>query len=304
MNIAVLSDTRLPTNAAYPGHGLGQQALLAATELAARGHDVTLYAGPGSAFDAGRLIIDSDERNFRPTSYDVVLDSSHTHRWQHMADAPVVNWSHDRESNPGKCAIYPSKYHRDWHVKNSGAPSTGRIIYNGVNIPDIPVKRAKRPYVAFMAHLYKAKAPLMAYNAARMAGQRVVFAGDSITGHLYPDMEYIGVVAGINKHEFLAGADALIYSGGMEPGTLAVLEAQALGTPVIVSAYGGVSENMAPGKTGVTVRDTLDLVAAFEQVRSIDRAACREWVQTHRSVTRMIDGIEQALKDAVAGEVW
>ena len=81
MKIAVLSDTRLPTSANYAGHGLGKQVLAAANGLANKGHSVTLFAGAGSQFAHGPLVIEADEKAFSPflNTFDVVLDSTHQH---------------------------------------------------------------------------------------------------------------------------------------------------------------------------------------------------------------------------------
>ena len=57
MKFAILSDTRLPTSPDFGGHGLGQIAYAVAAGLAALGHDVTLFAAPGSEFKPGKMVI-------------------------------------------------------------------------------------------------------------------------------------------------------------------------------------------------------------------------------------------------------
>lgn len=318
MKIAVLSDTRLPTRHDYPGHGLGKMALTAAENLAARGHDVTLFAGAGSQFDAGALVMADDEAKFDEANdlggLDAILDSTHRHGLQNTLQTPIVNWSHDRERSPGRCAVYPTETHKAWHVLH-GAAATGRVVFNGVAIPDIDAEAqhaalSTQHYFLYLSMFHAPKGPVMAANAARLAGVRLVMAGPTPPAMPVMDgVEYVGPVSGADKTRLLAGARALIFPASLEAGAITPLEAQAVGTPVIHVPYGAADENCAP--CGLSCRDTLELADGLHNLATMAtaayddlRAGVRGWVEEFRSLTQMIDGLEAALVDAAGGATW
>lgn len=306
MKIACLSDTRLPTHPAFPGHGLGQMVHLVASGLAARGHEITLCAAPGSSFDAGELVTAGDEREFDPQGFDVVLDSTHGKIMQqrlHDNGQAVVSWSHDREAPAGRCAVYPSAAHKSWHQHSLGAAASGRVIYNGVAIPDDPVGAGDGDYYAYLSMFHAPKGPLMAFEAARLAGVKIVFAGPTPPAPP-PGAKYIGPVIDEDKRAFLGKAKALLFPASTEAGPVTILEAQAMGCPVLVSAFGAAKENMAAGLTGYACDDTLDMADHIDEVSKMDRAAIRAWVLANRGSERMVDQFERSLYDAAAGEVW
>lgn len=298
MNIAVLSDTRLPTHIAFPGHGLGKLALALANGLRARGHDVTLFGGRGSAFE-GTLLLFEDEKDYTSAitnQYDVVLDITHFHTLQHPKG---INVSVDREATPGKNAIFPSEAHRRFHRYK---PEAARVIPHGVDIPAMPdVKR--EGYFAYVSAFFTGKQPNMAADAARIAGVELLTAGFTPPAPP-PTARYVGALSGDDKYRFLAKAQALLYPASTESGGLVPLEAASVGTPSIVSAYGGASEQILEGVTGYAVHDTDEMVEAIKKVDALDRDKIRQWVIDCRSVERMIDAYEQACIDVANGITW
>lgn len=296
MKIAILSDTRLPTASEFPGHGLGKMNLAAANGLAERGHAVTLYAGAGSGFELGALVVAEDERKFAPTGFDVILDGTHGHTLQKtLQDAKIVNWSHDREAHPGRCAIYPSAAHaKFWRAKDA------RIVKHGIDVPEAEIESAGE-YAAYMSDFIGHKGPIMAWNAARLAGVPLMMAGRG--GMKLPGAEYVGPLFGEKKREFLAKAKCLLFPASIEAAGITLLEAQAYGCPVVVTPYGAAHEYRIP-ETGALVENTDEMARALGRMGSIDRAGCREFVRLNFSRERMIDGLEAALKDAADRKVW
>lgn len=306
MRVAILGDTRLPTAAHTPGHGMGKVNLTIANGLRDCGHDVTLFGGIGSAFD-GKLTTAKDEREFAVmdfSGYDAILDGGHFHTLsKKRPELPVLNLSQDRESSPGKNAVFSSKAHRDWHGYNE---RTGRVVYNGVEIPTIG-EIQKGDYYLYLSMMHSPKAPIMAAEAGRLAGVRVVFAGLTPPGPP-PGSEYIGAVWGDDKYRLIARAKALLFCSAIEAGTVTPLEANACGTPVICLPWGAASENMADGVTGLVVRDTLEMAEAIGKIERGDvvftSEACKRWVRENRSVERMIDEYEKLLAEVSAGITW
>ena len=298
MRIAVLSDTRLPTSRAYPGHGLGKMAIAVAEGLAGRGHTVELYAGPDSASEVVEVRTFDDEKTYpiAPGDYDVVLSNTHYHTLQKRVEMPIVNCSSDREALPGKCAIYPSNAHaRFFRARDP------RVIRNGIDLPEMPAVE-RGDYVAYLGAMHAHKGPLMAREAARLAGVKLIMAGP---GTPPPGVEYRGELSGQAKWDFLAGARALVFMGTIESAGLVALEAQAVGTPVICTSFGGAQEYTAAFGWNCA-DDTLALENALRVAMMVEppRDLLREFVEKEFSTARMIDETEQALRDAANGEVW
>ena len=73
-----------------------------------------------------------------------------------------------------------------------------------------------------------------------------------------------------------------------------VVEAMACGVPVVAYRRGGPGELVQPGLNGLLVEpdDVAGLVAAVERVDSIDRVACRRWVEDNASRAVLAERIE------------
>ena len=304
MKIAVLSDTRLPTSPDFAGHGLGQIVSTVANGLAEHGHEVTLFAAPGSEFKAGKLVTATDEQHFLRhdlTAFDAVMDNTHSHITGQIQGLPAVQVSHDRESKPTANAVFPSKAHGEWHGFNR---TNAKVIHNGVKLPDISGYGKRRGgYVAYLGTFYPQKQPNAALDAARLAGVNLVMAGPTPPAPP-PGSRYIGPLWGEDKFEFLYHADALIFPSSIECAPVTVLEAQSVGTPVIVSAFGGSHENMQHEKTGFVCQDTLEMSAALRNIHCINRDACRQWVSENRNEADMVAAYDAILQDVAAGKQW
>lgn len=301
VRLAVLSDTRLPTNIRFPGHGLGKLALAIASGLQALGHEVVLFAGRGSAWD-GQVLVFDDELDYAksPLEYDVILDITHQHKLQETNPAlKIINISVDREAPPGANAVFPSEAHRIWHRY---APTRARIIPHGVDFPELP-DVPQGEYFAYLSMFHAPKQPTMAADAARLAGVELVMCGVTPPAPP-PNVHYIGALAGEDRLRFLAGAKALLYPASTESAGLVPLEAASMGTPSIVSAYGGASEQISEGVTGFAVHDTEQMVAAIGKVGTLERAKIRQWVYDNRRVEHMVAQYETLCTEVSNGASW
>ena len=299
MKIAVLSDTRFPTAATFPGHGLGKLNLAIAEGLRARGHDVTLHAGYGSEF-SGRLLMSAQEGDFAKSvwldEYDAILDGGHDHRAARLfPDLPIVNLSHDRESKPGRCAVFPTEAHRAYHRQ------PGRVVHHGINPDAYPLRTGTGEYLAFLGLMVAHKGPLAAAQVARLSGLPLKLAGPGTPPH---GVEHIGALSGTGVIEFLHGARTLLIPAAFESASLTALEAAACGVPVIAFNLGGLPEMVEDGVTGFLVPDIESMAAAVARVESINGAKAREWVTTHRNSCTMVLAYERALEDVARRERW
>ncbi len=297
MHIGVISDTRLPTSAAYPGHGLGKSMLELAEGLAERGHQVTLYAGPGSQTKV-ELVMAEQERELAHQAFgcDVVIDGSHDHVFQTLYPGyPVINRSGDREAAPGRNAVYVSRA----QAQHFGDPH-GRVIYTGVRGPQFVMGLAREDFLLWLgpAEISHKRVDL-ALQVAELSGRRLVLAGTGTEHHVVG----VGPVAGMTKWELLARAAAVLVTGEIEAGPRTALEAATVGTPVLGLDQGGTPEYIGHGESGWACRDAAEM-AAFVMAGDLPAAhRCRRWVDEHRGYWRMVDEYEQLCVTVASGRV-
>jgi glycosyltransferase involved in cell wall biosynthesis len=116
--------------------------------------------------------------------------------------------------------------------------------------------------------------------------------------------EYLGQVPRERLWQLMAGAEAVLCpSHWQEPFGLVPAEAQAAGAPVIGYAHGALPEIVAQGETGwlVAPGDLEAATAAVDRLSAISRAACRDRVAAHFSLSAMLDAYERVYGAILAG---
>lgn len=287
MRIAVISDTRLPTRA-DGGHGLGMSAHSIATGLAERGHEVTLFAGPGSEYDGDLHVGLSERANARQAldgDYDAILDTSHQHHASRMDGLfPVLNRICDLE-----CRWQPPNV-----VVNSpfmqGAFG-GRLVNTGIDVGAIPFFEEGGEYLAFMAAKFAHKGWPAARRMAWEAGR---------------DLMVIEGLSGSAKWDALGNAYALLHPTRADAADRAPLEAAACGVPVLCLDQDGTQHHVAHAVSGYVCESDAAIVETLNacRVRDIDRRAARAWVEETHGLAQMIDGYETLLVAMEDGERW
>lgn len=110
---------------------------------------------------------------------------------------------------------------------------------------------------------------------------------------LSADVTFLGYLSGAALHEAVRGARAVVLpSEWYENGPMSVLEAYALGKPVIGAQIGGIPEEVVEGRTGLTFPsgDVEALAAALRRVREMHDSEvtelgreARRWVESEFS---------------------
>ena len=179
-------------------------------------------------------------------------------------------------------------------------------VHHGLPIDRYSFSAGGGDYLAFLGRVSPEKRLDLAIAVAKRVGlplrvaakvdapDRAYFERDIAPLLDDPLVEFIGEIGDAEKPAFLGGARALLFPiDWPEPFGLVMIEAMACGTPVIARLCGSVPEIINPGRTGF-IADTVDeMVDAVKRVDTIDRAACRRWVEERFSAVRMADDYER-----------
>jgi glycosyltransferase involved in cell wall biosynthesis len=315
---------------------------LLADGLTDRGHDVTLFAPPGSETDAElvpplaevpRQEVIGDpwyEAAHAVPAYDRAdeFDLLHDHTGPvgasigAMSEAPTVHTLHGPFTDQ-TTMLYRRIARRHWFVaiserQRSMAPANLRwagVVYNGIPMDRYPLRQDKGDYLFFLGRADEEKAPHLAIEAARQAGRRLVLCvttknereraywAEMVEPILGDDVEVHGECDQEQKTGLLAGAAALLFPiQWAEPFGLVMTEAMACGTPVVAWRNGSVPEVVADGQTGFIVASVEEMAAAVDRVGELDPRVLRSRVEERFSAEAMVAGYERAYERALAGE--
>lgn len=184
-------------------------------------------------------------------------------------------------------------------------------IANGIDVDKVRKRAGVRSEhegvrIGFAGRLERIKAPeLFVELAARIPEATFVVAGSgSLADDLATQAETLGVAARVEFLGFvnevepvLASFDVMVVPSRSESAPMAILEAQALGVPVVATDVGGIPELVLDGKTGLLVpsEDIDALEAAVRQLLGDGRlrarlvADARARVELEFTRERMID---------------
>jgi glycosyltransferase involved in cell wall biosynthesis len=315
---------------------------LLADGLTERGHDVTLFAPPGSRTKA-RLVSPLHEAPPPDTVGNPWFEASHAvTAYEHAGDFDLL---HDHlgpvgltvgAANEGLTVhtlhgpfteetsmLYGRLARQHWFVaiserQRSLAPINLRwagVVYNGIPLDLYKFREDKDDYLLFMGRADEEKCPDLAVEAARRAGRRLVMCvtrkndrertywANKVEPLLSDQVDVRGECAHGEKAELLAGAAALLFPVQWEePFGLVMAEAMASGTPVVAWRYGAVPEVVEDGVTGFVVESMDDFVDAIGRVGELDPRAGRARVEECFSGEAMVAGYERAYERALAGE--
>lgn len=180
-----------------------------------------------------------------------------------------------------------------------------KTVYNGIDVSQFSFNAKPDDHFIWIARVDKYKGIGNAVRAAERAKAKLVMAGRldytqeeyfarEIKPRLNRNIKFIGEIGGKQKSPFYRQAKALLYPiEWNEPFGLVMTESMACGTPVIAFDHGSVREVVKNGVTGFVVKTLPEMVRAMKKIDSIDRKACRAWVEEKFSIQAMVDGYEE-----------
>jgi glycosyltransferase involved in cell wall biosynthesis len=235
--------------------------------------------------------------------------------YSRLVNTPVVTTIHGF-SSPKILPVFQRYAGTNHYVSISNAdrhPSLDYIatVYHGIDLESFPFVAAPGSYLLYFGRIHPDKGTSEAIEIARIFGMPLVIAGivqdrryfeEEVAPKLEQDrVEYIGPVGPDRRGGLLGNAYALLHPISFaEPFGLSVVEAMACGTPVVAFSRGSMPEIVRHGSTGFLVSSVIEAVGALEQVPTLDRQACRRWVEQRFSRERMVQDYlavyEQILK--------
>jgi glycosyltransferase involved in cell wall biosynthesis len=341
MRVAIVAPPWYPVPPTGYG-GIEWVVSLLADGLTERGHQVTLFAPPGSETGA-RLVpplgkVPPEERIGDPwfeaahalSAYDRggEFDILHDHTGPvgvsigAMSDCPTVHTLHGPFTDDTRM-LYRRIARRHWFVaiserQRSMGPVNLRwagVVYNGIPMDRYPFREDKEDFLFFLGRADEEKAPHLAIEAARRAGRRLVMCvttknerernywAEQVEPLLDDDVEVRGECDQDQKADLLTRALALLFPiQWPEPFGLVMTEAMACGTPVIAWRNGSVPEVVADGETGFIVSSVEEMAAAIDRVHELDPAAMRARVEQRFSADAMVADYEGIYREVLAYE--
>lgn len=191
------------------------------------------------------------------------------------------------------------------------------IVQHGVPMQQfVPTTKRRGDFFVWLGRFVADKGPHLAIEAAKRAGVKLVLAG-TIDRHM-PDsvnyfqnvikpqidneqIRYIGPVNMKEKVSLLSRARAFLNPiEWEEPFGMVMIEAMALGCPVISFARGAAPEIVVHRKTGFLVHDVDEMVRFIPLIDDIDREATRQYIEKHFSSRVMAEKYMQVYKKVIA----
>jgi glycosyltransferase involved in cell wall biosynthesis len=168
-------------------------------------------------------------------------------------------------------------------------------------------------YFAWLGRMVPEKGPHLAIQAAREARVRIVLAGivdpgiqnavdyfrETIRSELDgQEVSYIGPVNTEQKIHFLSRARGLLNPiQWEEPFGMVMIEALAVGCPVIAFARGAAPEIVSHQKSGFLVDDVRGMAEAINNIDQIARPAVRRYFEEHFSAQTMAKNYARTINE-------
>jgi glycosyltransferase involved in cell wall biosynthesis len=180
------------------------------------------------------------------------------------------------------------------------------VIHHGLPIETFtPTVERPEDFLVWLGRFVPEKGAHLAIEAAKASGRALVLAGtvdqyvpDSINyfEHMIkPQLDgqqirYVGPVDMQQKIDLFSRAYGLLNPiGWNEPFGMVIIEAMALGCPVISFVQGSIPELISHGKSGFLVDDMDEMLHYIEKIGSLDRNTIRAYVEQNFSAKVMVE---------------
>lgn len=221
-----------------------------------------------------------------------------------MKDTPVKRWMIATVLADTRVLAQTERVASD--VREEFPDSNIAVLGNGVDIPD---QTADGDRLVFVGRLKEQKGVHVLLRALEGLDERLLVVGDgperdrleSLADRLDVCAEFTGEVAPDEVNRYLREGKAFVLPSIRGEGLPnAVLEAMAVGLPVVVTDTGGVADAVMDGETGYVVepgnsgqlRSRIRRLCKDDERRSTMGSAAREWVVNNHSWETILDELE------------
>ncbi len=191
------------------------------------------------------------------------------------------------------------------------------VVYNGIEMRQYrPIRRERGDFFVWLGRFVPEKGAHLAIEAAKRAEVPLVLAGTidryqqearryfheviepQIDGE---KVKYIGPVNMTQKRSLLSRARGFLNPiEWEEPFGIVMIEAMALGCPVISFARGAAPEIVVHGSTGFLVQHLDEMVQCIPKIDEIDREIARLHVERHFSAQVMAQNYKHIYEKVIA----
>jgi glycosyltransferase involved in cell wall biosynthesis len=192
------------------------------------------------------------------------------------------------------------------------------VVYNGLEMSQYrPIGKKRGDFFAWLGRFVPEKGAHLAIEAAKRADVPIILAGtidrylqesrryfhDAIEPQIDNEkIKYIGPVNLKQKLSLLSRARGFLNPiEWEEPFGMVMIEAMALGCPVISFARGAAPEIVVHGSTGFLVQHLDEMVQAIPKIDEIDRETARLHVERNFSAGVMAENYLHIYEQVIAG---
>ena len=255
---------------------------------------------------------------------DFDLIHGHVDRWNlelgRRTSVPVVSTFHGRLDLPWTRAAFADRPRGLVAISEDQArvhpEAEWTVIHHGLTFDVPPMVERPGDDFAFVGRITPEKGIMDAIEIARLTGRRLLVAAKvptSATEVKYwrtvvkpalagADVTILGELPEPERDRLVASSRAaIIPSAWPEPFGLVVIEALALGTPVLVRRSGAIPELVRDGIDGFIGDDAQQLAYFDADLDGLDRAEIRRSALERFSVGRMVDRYEAFYRQILTG---
>lgn len=182
------------------------------------------------------------------------------------------------------------------------------VIPNYFDLDEFEYYDQKEDYFLYLGRVYDGKGVNVAIEATKIAGVKLVIAGQKEEGYTLPShVEYIGYADVPTRKKLMGKAKAsFLPSMYVEPFGGVQIENLLSGTPTITTDWGAFAENNIHGVTGYRCRTMGDFVQAIHNIDRISPKNCRIWGENFslENVAPMYEKYFQDVMDVHTGNGW
>ncbi len=275
-------------------------------ELVRQGHQVVLIGNQNSLVENfGITLIRMNKSDHNNWKHLVPPDADIIHlQYNHTVDLPIptINTIHGNGMK-GETFSSNSVFVSKSHAQNHGAEV---FIHNALDFSEYPFVNENRDswgnFLFLAKASWKVKNLKGAVRACKVSRKHLHVAG----GRYWWPSRFVtsyGQVGGEQKLKIMHQCDALIFPVRWhEPFGIAVLEAWAMGLPVLASCYGGPAEIITPG-VGVACHNEEELIQGLKLKPNFSKPRqIREFAQEHFAIAGYTQKYLNLYKKIIKGE--